>query len=85
MPFEKMRYIHQRMKYKSRTDIELTPLKAEIETIFNESNIDEDCDTIASLLSPYRKAVRESLIQGHYAEAVTILSVRKPHLPLYKR
>ncbi|WP_245546586.1 hypothetical protein [Phocaeicola salanitronis] len=49
------------MKDKSRTDIELTPLKAEIESIFNESNIDEDCDTITRLLSPYRKTVRESL------------------------
>lgn len=49
-----MSYIRQRMEDKSRTDIELTPLKAEIETVFNESNIDEDCDTIARLLSPYR-------------------------------
>lgn len=29
--------------------------------------------TIAQLLSPYRKTVRESLNQGNYAEAVTIL------------
>ena len=68
-----MSYIRQRMKDKSRTDIELTPLKAEIETVFNKRNIDEDCDTIASLLSPYRKTVRESLSQGSYTEAVTIL------------
>ena len=68
-----MSYIRQRMNNTSRTDIELTPLKAEIEAIFNESNIDDDCDTIASLLSPYQKAVRESLSQGNYAEAVTIL------------
>ncbi|WP_241148560.1 hypothetical protein [Bacteroides sp. An269] len=61
------------MEDKSRTDIELTPLKAEIETVFNKRNIDEDCDTIANLLSPYQKAVRESLSQGKYAEAVTIL------------
>ncbi len=54
MPSEKMRYIHQLMKDKSRTDIELTPLKEEIEAVFNEHNIDDDCDTIASLLSPYR-------------------------------
>ena len=66
-------YIRQRMEDKSRTDIELTPLKAEIETIFNERNIDEDCDTIARLLSPYRKTVRESLSRGNYTEAVTIL------------
>ena len=68
-----MSYIRQRMKDKSRTDIELTPLKAEIEAIFSKRNIDEDCDTIASLLSPYRKMVHESLNQGKYAEAVTIL------------
>ncbi|WP_337625885.1 hypothetical protein [Phocaeicola sp.] len=61
------------MKDKSRTDIELTPLKAEIEAIFSERNIDEDCDTIASLLSPYQKLVSSSLSQGRYAEAVTIL------------
>ena len=68
-----MSYIRQRMKDKSRTDIELTPLKAKIETVFNKRNIDEDCDTIARLLSPYREVVRELLIQGNYAKAVTIL------------
>lgn len=71
MPSEKMRYIRQRMKEKTRTDIKLTPLKAEIETIFNESNIDEDCDTIARLLFPYRNAVREPLSQGNHSEAVS--------------
>ena len=73
MPSEKMRFIRQRMKDKSRTDIELTPMKAEIEAVFNERNIDKDCDTIASLLSPYRKIVRELLNQGNYTKAVTIL------------
>lgn len=73
MSSEKMKYIRQHMANKSRTDIEPTPLKSEIEAIFNESNIDDDCDTIASLLSPYRKAIRESLNQGNYAKAVTIL------------
>ncbi len=68
-----MSYIRQRMEDKSRTDIELTPLKAEIETVFNKRNIDEDCDTIANLLSPYRKTVCESLSQGRCADAVTIL------------
>ena len=53
MSSEKMKYIRQRMVDKSRTDIEQTPLKAEIETVFSKRNIDEDCDTIASLLSPY--------------------------------
>ena len=73
MPSEKMSYIRQRMEDKSRTDIELTPLKAEIETVFNKRNIDEDCDTIANLLSLYQKAVRESLSQGNYDEVVTVL------------
>lgn len=73
MSSEKMRYIRQRMAEKPRTDIELTPLKAEIEAIFSERNIDEDCDTIARLLSPYRETVRESLNQDDYADAVTVL------------
>ena len=68
-----MSYIRQRMNNTSRTDIELTPLKAKIETVFNKRNIDEDCDTIANLLSPYRKKVHESISQGNYAKAVTIL------------
>ena len=41
--------------------------------MFSKRNLDDDCDTIASLLSPYRKAVRESLNQGNYADAVTVL------------
>ena len=51
----------------------MTNGKNKIEAIFSERNIDEDCDTIARLLSPYRKTIRESLNQGSYAEAVTIL------------
>lgn len=73
MPSEKMRYIRQRMADKPRTDIELTPLKVEIEAVFSEQNLDEDCDTIARLLSPYREAVNESLNQGNCADAVTVL------------
>lgn len=49
------------------------PLKSDIDAIFNKCNLDDDCETIAHLLSPYRKAVRESLSQGDYAEAITIL------------
>lgn len=76
MPSEKMRYIRQCMADKPHTDIEQTPLKAEIESIFNESNIDEDCDTIARLLSSYRELVSSSLSQGYYADAViTLLEV----------
>ena len=55
MPSEKMKYNRRYRENNPRTDIELTPLKAEIEAIFSESNIDEDCDTIANLLSPYQK------------------------------
>lgn len=55
MSSEKMKYISQLMNVRSRTDIESTPLKAEIESIFSEQNMDNDCDNIASLLSPYRK------------------------------
>ena len=73
MPSEKMRYIRRRMEDKPRTDIELTPLKAEIEAVFSKRNIDEDCNAIADLLSPYRESVSTSLSQGNYTEAVTIL------------
>lgn len=73
MPSEKMIYIRQRMADKPRTDIEQTPLKAEIEAVFSKQNLDEDCDTIARLLSPYRNAVNESISQGNYTDAVTIL------------
>ena len=59
-----MSYIRQRMKDKPRADIELTPLKAEIEAVFNKRNIDEDCDTIANLLLPYRKLVSSSLAKA---------------------
>ena len=55
------------------SSMNLNLLKSEIEAIFSKSNIDEDCDTIASLLSHYRKAVRESLKQSNYTDAVTIL------------
>ena len=48
MPSEKMRYINRRMSAKSavRTDIEMTPLKEEIDKVFNPCNIDMDCSTI---------------------------------------
>ena len=51
----------------------MTNGKNKIEAVFSKRNIDEDCDTIARLLSPYRKMVRESLSQNNYAEAVTVL------------
>lgn len=73
MPSEKIRYIRQRMADKPRTDIELTPLKAEIEAVFSKQNLDDDCDTIARMLSSYREVANEALCQGNYAEAVTVL------------
>ena len=51
----------------------MTNEKNKIEAVFSARNIDEDCGTIASLLSPYRILVSSSLSQGNYAEAVTIL------------
>lgn len=73
MSSEKIRYIRQRMANKPRTDIELTPLKVEIEAVFSKQNLDDDCDTIARMLSSYREAANESLCQGNYAKAVTVL------------
>lgn len=54
-------------------ETELTPLKAEIESIFNKRNIDEDCDAIARLLSPYQKVVRSCIRKGFYEDAVLVL------------
>ena len=74
MPSEKMRYIiRRRMEETPRTGIELTPLKADIEAACSKRNLDEDGDTIARLLSPYREMVQESLSRGDYAGAVTLL------------
>lgn len=73
MPSEKMRYIRQCMANKPHTDIEQTPLKAEIEAVFSKRNIDEDCDTIAHLLLPYRKSIKESINQSNFVDAVTVL------------
>ena len=68
MPSEKMRYIiRRRMEEAPRTDIEPTPLKADIEAACSKRNLDEDGDTIARLLSPYREMVQESLGRGDYA------------------
>lgn len=73
MPSEKMKYIHRCMADQPRTDIQQIPLKAEIEAVFSPINLDEDCRTMARLLAPYRKAVNDSLSQGKYADAVTVL------------
>lgn len=73
MVSEKLRSNRRYMEENPRTDIELTPLKTEIEAISSESNINEDCYTIARLLSPYRKNIRESLSQGNYNVLIEVL------------
>lgn len=74
MPSEKMKYIMQRANAVQvmRSDIELSPLKMEIETIFNPRNIDEDCDAIARLLWPYRDRIRSLMDEGKYHDAFTL-------------
>ena len=74
MPSEKMRYINRRMAAWSaiRTDIDMTPLKEEIEKVFNPCNIDMDCNTIDDLLTPYKRQVKTLLDKGETDEAITI-------------
>ena len=70
MPSEKMKYILRRAaKSAMRTDIPMSPLKEEIESIFNPNNIDDDCDTIASLLYPYKMKLDNLMSTGKYHEA----------------
>lgn len=52
-----------------RTNIKLSPLKREIETIFNSRNIDTDCDTIANLLYPFKKVINKDMAKGNYHQA----------------
>ena len=73
MPSEKWRYLSRRTGSPKRTDIDYTPLKAEIEAIFDRRNIDEDCSKIASLLEPYRYFVKSSLEKSNYEDAVLAL------------
>ena len=69
-----MRYITRRIAARSaiRTDIEMTPLKEEIEKVFNPCNIDMDCNTIDDLLTPYKRQVKTLLDKGETDEAITI-------------
>ena len=55
-----------------RKDIEMTPLKEEIEKVFNPCNIDMDCNTIDDLLTPYKRQVKTLLDKGETDEAITI-------------
>lgn len=52
-----------------RTNIELSPLKREIESIFNPRNIDTDCDTIANLLCSFKEVVNKDMAKGNYHQA----------------
>lgn len=74
MPSEKMRYIRRRMDagQTTRTDIKMTPLKEDIESVFNPCNIDEDCRRIAGLLDPYKDCIRDLLNRREFAEAFSI-------------
>ena len=50
----------------------MTPLKEEIEAIFNPGNIDDDCDRIADLLYLFKVQIGELLDKGEYHEAFTL-------------
>ena len=52
-----------------RTNIELSPLKREIETIFNSRNIDTDCDTIVNLLCSFKDVINRDMAKGNYHQA----------------
>ena len=70
MASEKMKYILRRVEQSAlRTDIELSPLKREIESIFNPRNIDMDCNMISNLLLPYEKMIKEDMSKGNHRKA----------------
>lgn len=52
-----------------RTNIKLSPLKIEIESIFNPRNIDTDCDTIANLLCSFKEVINKDMMKGNYHQA----------------
>lgn len=73
MPLEKVKYILRRAEQSAlHTDIELSPLKKEIEAIFMPCNIDQDCDTIDNILVPYKKVIKEAMSKGKYHKAFEI-------------
>lgn len=55
-----------------RTDIEMTPLKEEIETVFSPFDIDDNCSAIDSRLTPWARKVKSLLVKGETEEAITI-------------
>lgn len=52
-----------------RTNIKLSPLKREIEAIFNPCNIDTDCDTIANMLCSFKEVINKDMAKGNYHQA----------------
>ena len=74
MASEKMRYMNRCFTSSTsvRTDIEMTPLKSEIEAVFKPRNIDMDCDTIDRLLKPFASRIKTLLENGEVTEAITI-------------
>ena len=70
MASEKMKYILRRAELSAlRTDIELSPLKREIELIFDPRNINMDCNMISDLLLPYEKKIKEDMSNGNHRKA----------------
>ena len=70
MASEKMKYILRRAELSAlRTDIELSPLKREIELIFGPRNINMDCNMISDLLLPYEKKIKEDMSNGNHRKA----------------
>ena len=68
-----MKYILRRAgQFALRTDIELTPLKKEIEMTFNPRNIDQDCDTINHLLTLFEELIKEEMVKGNYHKAFEV-------------
>lgn len=57
-----------------RTNIKLSPLKREIEAIFNPRNIDTDCDTIANLLCSFKEVINKDMSKGTFLEILESLS-----------
>lgn len=53
-----------------RTNIEQSPLKREIESIFSPRNIDTDCDTIESLLCSFKEVINKDMVKGNYHQAL---------------
>lgn len=52
-----------------RTNKELSPLKRDIESIFNPHNIDTDCDTIANMLCSFKEVINKDMAKGNYHQA----------------